>query len=383
MVDTILCIDCGTTSLKAALLSDKYTVEAYSKQDFDAPGADAWFRALCRAVRELKEKNPDAGIEAVCVSGNGPTLVLDGGLECGDGKNRTLLWNENPVPPRPMPQVVAESHSMFIPRLWLLREMFPDDWKRAHHIFSGPEYLIFALTGTPLSILPDARYRPAYWNCDELLRSGFGEDDVQKLPPFVGMGEFAGKVSAKSAIATGLFEGTFVFCGAPDFIVALIGTGTLFPGMVCDRAGSSEGINLCTSEPLFAPGVRTLPHPVPGLWNASVIIEKSGTRRLESEAGKNAVLSDFAQGVGVLRDAAREKKIPFSNALVMTGGQCRDESWIRQKALRAGVRIDVPWCSDGELIGDLILARVALGDFDDIQEAAMCLCKVKKSYGNI
>lgn len=377
MVDTILCIDSGTTSLKAALLSDKCTVEAYSRQPFAAPGAEAWFGALGAAVRSLKEQNPGAGIEAVCVSGNGPSLVAD----CGADGQKTLLWNE---PPSAIELAALndapQTRSLFIPRFRLLKERHSAAWSRAGRIFSGPEYLIFRLTGTALSILPGERYESAYWSRDELVRCGFSADDIEKIPPFVRMGAFAGTVSANAAITTGLLEGTLVFCGAPDFIVALLGTGAVFPGTVCDRAGSSEGLNLCTDTPLRAPGVRTLPHPVPGLWNAGVLIEQSGTRIAEGADGKAAVLEAFVRGIETLRSLSNGA---FPRTITMTGGQCADEAWIRQKAERANVRIDVPWCADAELIGDLILARVALGDFDDIQEAALCLCKAKKSYGNI
>jgi sugar (pentulose or hexulose) kinase len=377
MIDTILCIDIGTSSLKAALLSDKYTVEAYSRQEVSG-SADSWLFALKKAIASMKEQNPETGIEAVCISGNGPTLVADSG-----GRTTTLLWNENPPAAEKIHAQKYDTKSIFIPRLKLFKEIYRDEWNNAAHILSAPEFLIYKLTGTALSILPDERFGTAYWTQAELLNAGFSPSEAKKIPPFARMGSFAGKISAAAAIATGLFEGTFVFCGAPDFIVAILGTGTVFPGLVCDRAGSSEGINLCTQEPVFDAGIRTLPHPMEGLWNASVLIEKSGTRIFESQEKKEAVLEDFARGIEKLRNIADKNKIPFSNRIVMTGGQCQNESFVSQKAERAGIRIEIPWCSDAELIGDLILARVALGDFDDIQEAAMCLCKAKKSYGNI
>jgi hypothetical protein len=52
----------------------------------------------------------------------------------------------------------------------------------------------------------------------------------------------------KNAASIGLPSGVPVFDSGPDFIAALVGTATLFPGRLCDRAGSSEGLNLCSPK---------------------------------------------------------------------------------------------------------------------------------------
>ena len=94
MTDTILCIDIGTSSLKAALLPDNLRAgEIFvSRQYFSEEAvienrvAEEWLPCLAAALAELKAKNPDYAIEAVCVSGNGPTVVTDDGT--------TLLYNQ-------------------------------------------------------------------------------------------------------------------------------------------------------------------------------------------------------------------------------------------------------------------------------------------------
>ena len=375
MVDTILCIDVGTTSLKTALLSDKCIVEAFSRQEF-RPGekskiADEWFFALKNAVSDLMSQNPRAAIEAICVSGNGPTVVATYS-EHGEEKNATLLWNEADETES---KKRIDTKSLYIPRFLLFKDKFPEIWKNAEKIFSGPEYLIHKLTNSAVSILPEERFLPAYWSDDELLNCGFDSSEIKKIPPFVRMGAFAGKISAQTAIATGLLEGTFVFCGAPDFVVALLGTGTIFPGTACDRAGSSEGINFCTSKPIFGEGLRTLPSPIPGLWNVSSLIPNSGILKAENE---NLVLPEFRAAIEKLRDCARQNGEFFPPKIMMTGGQCKDKDWILKKEAAANIKIETPWCCDAELIGDLILTRVSLGDYDDYEEAAFCLCAPKK-----
>lgn len=371
MIDTILCIDIGTTSLKAALLSDRYTVEAFSRQKFNSKDtksiAEEWIFALKNAVSELKQKAPQAGIEAICVSGNGPTIVMDNGLD-----STTLLWNENyEIKSKP------ETKSLYIPRFLICKENFSGIWENSKNVFSGPEYFIYRLTGTKLSILPEERFLPAYWNEEELQNCGFAKSEMEKFPPFVKMGSFAGKLCEKIAIETELLEGTFVFCGAPDFVVALLGTGTIFPGLLCDRAGSSEGLNLAIEKPIFSEGIRTLPSAIPYLWNASALIPNSG--KLKDENPEQA-LRIFSEAISKLRKTANENGVFFPNKLTITGGQTLDDEWLQKKADAANIQISVPWCNDAELIGDLILARVALGDYDDIEEATMCLCKSMKTF---
>lgn len=393
MTDTILCIDIGTTSLKAALLSDKKTVEAYSRQTLGTNEnhniAEEWIIALKKALDEMKQQNKEVGIEAICVSGNGPTVVIENGKlknENGKMKNEklgesfTLLWNEkvnNECDFDTLNHQDYKTTSLYIPRFQILKENFSEVWNNAKKIFSGPEYLIYRMTGSELSILPEERFLKAYWSKEEMEKCGFSESDYEKLPKFKKMGSFAGKISEKCALETGLLEGTFVFCGAPDFVVALLGTGTIYPGTVCDRAGSSEGINLCTSKPIFGEEIRTLPSFIPELWNASVLIEESGTKRFINgkltNDNDNKLLSEFSEKVQTLKKCALENDEYFPDSIKMTGGQCNDLSWIKQKETAANIKINIPWCSDAELIGDLILTRVALGDYDDYDEAVFCL----------
>ncbi len=357
MTDTILCIDIGTTSLKTALLSDKREVRAYSRIEFGGGRAsDEWLNALCKATNALR-KEEKYSIEAICVSGNGPTIVSEDGT--------TLLWNERAEKPN------VSTDSIFIPRFDFFKKKYQNEWKNSAAIFGGFEFVLFKLTGNAISLLPSPDFSRAYWTNDELFRTGFTKDDAKKLPPFVNAGNFVGKITANAAIKTGLLEGTLVFAGAPDFFCALIGTGTIFPGKICDRAGSSEGLNLCTKKAIFADGIRTLPSVIPGRWNASILIPESG--RLKSE-NPQKLLDIFCKSVEKLKNEAKKNGEDFSDEIKITGGQSKDLYWILQKEEASKTKIIATWCSDAELIGDLILARVALGDYDDITEACEILC---------
>ena len=399
MTDTILCIDIGTSSLKAALLPDNLRAgEIFvSRQYFSQAAvvenrvAEEWLPCLKAAVAELTAKNPDYAVEAVCVSGNGPTVVSEDGT--------SLLYNQLFVNGSrgqagnlngQKKLALKNTKSLFIPRFCGFKLNFPFSWNDSAHIFGAPEFLIHELTGESVAILPEERFLPAYWNEDELKKCGFSEDDCKKFPGFVKAGNFVGKVSASAAIATGLLEGTLVFAGAPDFVVALIGTGTVLPGRLCDRAGTSEGLNLCTSKPVFAEGLRTLPSVVSGLWNVSYLINSSQSLRGHRETslcenpshGENPSVNSVASvrkfdelshGINLLREAALSNGEYFPDFMTITGGQALNESLVAQKEAACGLKIKKMPCADAELLGDLILARVGLGDYDDITEAVFAI----------
>ena len=411
MKDAVLCVDIGTSSLKAAYMADSPKSIAYARYTFTEKQpskiASEWIVALKSCLEELKQKAPDTGIEAVCISGNGPTVVSEDGT--------TLMWYENPA------TTVKNTKSLFLPRLDGFRKLYQNQWYESPHIFSGPEYLIYLLTGTPLTILPEERYLEYYWTESELKEQGFSKEESKKLPPFVKPGSLAGKITEKAALQTGLLEGTLVFCGGPDFIVALLGTDTLETGRMCDRSGSSEGINLCTPVPIEGSSIRTLPSIIPGMWNAGVIIPDTGRRfaiykeKVESVIGQKithknlvaqivnyneedgislltpelrrqgmAVIHDVTHqlwaAVNILKSACQKAGIPEPACMTITGGQALNEIWTQVKCNALCLPITITECVDAELVGDNILTRVTLGYYDSLEEAAFCLVKKARVY---
>ena len=85
-------------------------------------------------------------------------------------------------------------------------------------------------------------------------------------------------VSADASSRTGLPAGLPVVAAGSDFMAALIGSGATAPGLVCDRAGTSEGINYCSRRPSDDPRLRDLPHAVEPYWNVArdPVVDRSG-----------------------------------------------------------------------------------------------------------
>ena len=436
-----LCADIGTTSLKAALVSDKGQVLSFSKIEFTSTDkskiALEWFEALKESISTLKKnqieslsenknlvdsKTGTLNIDAICISGNGPTIVSEDGT--------TLLWNA-PVDSSLIPDIkkilppeLSEkfSHSLFLPRILAFKNLYKNQFEK-QKIFSGPEYLIWSLSNSQITILPEDRYEAAYWN-DQVLTAIGGSTANSSSPeknestgincspsmgPFVKPGFNCGTITKEIASQLKISSSAKVIAGGPDFTVALIGTNTLQQGKLCNRAGSSEGLNWCTAKPVFASGIRTLPSVIPGLWNASILSHNSGDRIADSkqayekennveisfsqyiklcleEKDKNGAqilqeLSDFFKdGISKLRTLSKENNIPLRETVMVTGGQAKNPLWLNHKAECSQINLATCEIPDSELIGDAVLASYGLGLYDSIQEAAEKMVKIKNVF---
>lgn len=420
MSKVLLCVDIGTSSLKTAFITPEGSVLSYARVGFSGSGVrgekqaqpvpfdgSLWIIALQKAFSQLRIDSPQAELLGVCISGNGPTLATESG--------KVLLWNHS-IPSHIQEQVFKElaptlRSSIFIPRLKLFQTVFPRQWQSSSVILSGPEYLIWRLTDTAATILPEQRYTQAYWTEQHLSQADI---DKKKLPPFVSPGTMAGGVTQEASTRTGIPQGTPVFCGAPDFIVALIGTNTLHPGAICDRAGSSEGINLCLAinpteiiQNYGIEGLRILPSVIPDLWNASVLLPSSGS---QFSALKRAVAPhmDYPHFVeALLRDPSLDKKsffymedialkvkdgfeklsllahltgTPLPTTLCTAGGQAKNPRWLEYKSRVMHIPIETTTCPDSELMGDAILAYTHMGLFSNLQEGAEKLVQTACRY---
>ncbi len=361
MDECVLAVDVGSTSLKAGLIERDGKVLAMCSVPYSAPEnrfvAEGWIWALKGAIDKLKagvaalrqaqEPQVEAPqIIALAISGNGPTLVSETGL--------TLRWNEYPAARLNIDETSPEeayrfANSIFLPRILLFRDLIGDEYEATAHLFSGPEYLIWQLTGNAVTILPEPRYETAYWS-NEILE-GFGIM-TGKMPAFVELGHNCGKLLPNAQELLGLPDIPVIGVG-PDFIAALIGTDTTQTGHICDRAGSSEGINLCVDKEIRAEGIRTLPGINPGLWNISVLIPDSAA------LPEDVRLQKVTDAIKLLKKLAAENGISFPTVITTTGGQAKDLAYFEKKRAalaQLGLDLVIGTCVDAELEGD---AKVA------------------------
>ncbi|MFP4424814.1 MAG: xylulokinase [Spirochaetaceae bacterium] len=383
--------------------------------------AEAWDEALTLLLRELSDYSRP---ECVVISGNGPTVV--GLTKGGAPMAPVLLWLDGRERP------IEGSRSLFLPRINWLKEEAPDAFSRLDSVVSFPEYLYYRLTGELVTISPSEEFAPYIWAPEEIERYGL---DDSLFPPNVRPGELVGRVSRLGFERFGLGEGTPVAAGGSDFLMSLVGTGAVRPGRTCDRAGTSEGINHCATEPADDSRLRSLPHVVPGLYNVAGILSSTGMlfewfRGISGQEGR-----DYVEMMREIQEMAHAEEIPWffpslhqgaawefrrgmfielgarhgrgemGLAVVLSigfavreaieimgengiepvelracGGQAKNAPWNQMKSDIVGLPILVPEVEDAELVGDACAAFMALGEYESLAEASEGLVHFSRRY---
>jgi xylulokinase len=268
--------------------------------------------------------------------------------------------------------------------------------------------------------------------------------DRGKFPPFLRPGDLIGTignaVAARFGFKSGVGKsgGVKVFAAGPDFFVSILGTGTVKPGQGCDRAGTSEGINLCTEERNTDTRLMSYGHPIKPWWNCSGIISTSGRaiawgREIlgmsdqdhrafydlagTAEAGAGGVIFlpylagerapiwdpnarglfaglSLAAGRGVIARAIAEG-VCFSirdvitvmeetssplRELRVTGGPAESPFLNQLKADITGRRVLVPERKDAELTGLAVIGTASLGYYGSFAEAAEAMVSIDREY---
>ncbi|MDR1363954.1 MAG: sugar kinase, partial [Spirochaetaceae bacterium] len=396
----VLCADIGTTSLKAAFINIETAaagrLTAFTREVYCAGAAandalmweGAFYRAVKTLLADLLAESPRARVEALCISGNGPTLVpVKGGGKAGWDPLPPLHWFSPSFTPETLP--AAAKTSFFLPHAAYFRQNNPELYAKTSLFLSCQEWLSARLGAEPVTVLPTSYYRPYYYDDNQCAAFSL---DSRKFPAFAPLGSIIGHVSVEAARNSGLSAGIPVIAGGPDFIMALLGSGAIAPGLVCDRAGSSEGINVCVSakpDAAAARSLRVLPHAIEGLWNVSVVLPESGSifdryrlesgqqdvpyevmlrRMIDSGSSIHPVLQEIVDGVRRALETLREAGYPVSE-MRHSGGQSKSPAWNRLKARACGCVLLIPEISDAELAGDAAAVMLALGDAPNISSA--------------
>ncbi len=398
MIECAAVFDIGTSSLKGALIDKDGKVYKTGRLFFPSRIiAENWLISFENLFKQFSDfaNLKEIKIVGICISGNGPTLI-----SVSQNKNQLLLWNEtNPKTEKDTlnsSSTNKKTKSIFLPRFELFKELYPEEFKNAEYIFSGQEFLIYKLTGKAVTVLPEKRYTPAYWTDEEL---ELFQIEKSKIPPFVELGA-----------ECGTYRDIPVFAGPPDFISALIGTNTLSAGKACDRAGSSEGVNLCVAEipaKEKLDGLLVLPSPLAPLWNVSYKLSNSGNifyDYIKENGGNFMDFDSFMQSISeipksengdypdsvagegkrIVENLARQIKegmdalenaTGFKPVYTLCGGQANCKLWCEMKSELTGRKFQKQQISDAELLGNTAIVFSSIGKYKNIAEAAKNICK--------
>ncbi len=271
----LLCIDIGTSYLKAAIVTrdgailekGRAPLSLFESDGYTCIEPAEWLPALRKICLGFKSLG---GIAALSVTGNGPSLIA---VSRGQlALKPALSWMDRSCASeaRTIGELAGKPYdpSFYLAKALRLARVFGLDeiWR----FFSGPEYLAFILGAEPASYLPSEGYEPFIWNSPFHEALGL---PASLFPPYAGPGTVIGHTKQT---ATGLPAGIPIIASYPDFLAAIAGTSCIEPGRICDRTGSSETLNACSSGYDDTDRLLRLPHLVPDYWNLSGGVSTSG-----------------------------------------------------------------------------------------------------------
>lgn len=430
----VLSIDVGTSAMKGGIISLEGGLLSFcripladtSRNDFLDWDGLIWNRTLKELIKTLSNKTPlkQLNIRAVVVSGNGPTIVpigFDGNLV-----GRSHLWMDK------REKIIPSQKSFFLPAAAWIKENKPDVYEKTQYFLGCPEYISYILTGSFTGFTATEEFDSYIWTNNGI---DAYELDSDKFPELIRIGMPIGSVTTAAETSTGIPYGLPVFAGGSDFIMAIIGTGTVVPGRTCDRAGTSEGINYCSDIPVENDRIRTLPHVIDGYYNAAGILSSTGAifewfRRISGQKDKSysdmmneireinhshdipgfypslhrgevwefsgglfvglevnhgpaemgrAVTNGIAYGVRDLVETLERNNCPI-DSLRVSGGQGRSSVWNQMKADVTGKLIEIPSVIDTELMGNACTGFTGSGFFSSLKESTESLVKIIKIH---
>jgi len=448
----LLTIDIGTSNFKSALWDFDGNRLSFESFPLSAGNSDGvrhevdcvqWLRAFEDCCKLPAQDGNLAQVKAVLISGNGPTLVPVLGepvlekcglsLEALDARlwldRRALKYQAQ------IAQVMGGfvDASFFLPKTLAIKNDENELYRRVKHFLGCPEYLAYAITGQARTVFPSDGFDRWFWD-DAVLKKL--DLDAAKFPPFIRPADAYGTILPQIAEHFGFAKDVPVITGGPDFFAAILGSGVTEPCQLCDRTGSSEGINLCTQNRVNDKRLMSYAHPVKPYWNLSGIISTSGkaiewcrdllglstyddffAMARESKPGsgglvflpslageREPVLDPFARGLwsgiglssgrrefansvleGIafaIRDTINvmEETGAMAKQLHVTGGLASNALVNQIKADVTGMEVLEPVYKEAELLGLAVIGACYLGKYSSFAEASSVMVRIEKQY---
>jgi len=428
MNDKVLAVDIGTSSIKAGVIDKKGIPLSCRKIFYEDIGGDVynwkteyWIDSLKKILKDLPLLEE---IEAVVFSGSAPSVIpID---KNGNYISEALLWLDNKK------IEIEDKNSFFLPEIAWFKENRKDIYSNISCFMPLSGFFPYLLTGELKEPLPNKEFIPYIWTDASIKKLGI---ECSVFPQFVATGDLIGYVSQKGSSEFFLKKGIPVFAGANDYLMALLGTGTIFEGAVCDRAGTSEGINYCSKKNMEFNKLRVLPHIIEGLYNISGILDSSGKifdwfRKISGQENRSYAelikeiskvihnndhlyffpslkrnsIWQFSGGAFVGLEikhgipetgAAVLKSIGFSvrevlrtmesysmdvQEIRLTGGQAKNSLWNQMKADMTGKKLLALEVEESELIGCACTAFKGLGLYSSLTQASQEMVRIKDVY---
>ena len=271
----LVAVDLGTSAVKAGVLSPGGRLRGFARVPYGllldgAPGRaeqrpDAWWTALVRGVGIAgAQAAVDGPLEpiAICIVGQGPTLVATGAD--GHALAPAITWLDRRAGHDTAAAAAAIGRQGWVVgllgRARLLAALRPEVVESATWLLAAWDHVAFRLTGVAAAALQD----PAEAITSAEARAAGLDERI--APPPARAGSVIGRLRAGPAAELGLPLDLPVVAGANDAIATFLGAGLTVPGQAIDTGGTSGGFGLYVEGRAAAPPLWTGPAPLPGLF---------------------------------------------------------------------------------------------------------------------
>ena len=420
LIRHVLAIDVGTTFIKYACINAEGGVSHYHKMPLqygtpiEKTNIYHWFQQLVESIDTIP-RSLRTEIAAVTVSGQGPSLLP---LTHSGHIQVPLLFRATLDDMHTVSSV--HSQSQYIPFALRYLQINPHLRISLHKWVPIPEYFVYQLCGKVVAMLPSKKYRRYYWTASALRQVGL---KYASFPSYAYMGNIIAPLNDEITNRCGLPKGIPLFCGGLDFYMSIIGTDCYRAHTICDRAGSTQGLNFIGWSARHNPIFQPYPLLSRKIENNSLLILNSGTilrqaeekdfhavrRFMHNESLKNAPrlptikrkgmveipyaytrsTQDRHEIVRALESILFTMRYAFDLLSIgqhrqvrvtLSGGQASVAQWNQLKADMVGVEFQYFQLLDAELLGGAAVVFCALKVYPSISDAASCISVPTQKY---
>jgi xylulokinase len=431
----LLGVDLGTSSVKVGVFQPDGDLLSFARAVYEAPAGateadpESWWAATAAAIRQATSDLDANEISAVCVGGQGPTLVLVD--EVGRPVRAALTWMDT----RSAPQAARLAKTVgsdrvtwsLVPRLAWVAQHEPHTLARARWALQAWDFLACRLAGGQVGVASTFA-GDVVWRDDWLAAAGL---ERSLVPRSVDAGVAYAYTDGAWAAQAGLPSGIPVVGGINDGIGSIVGAAGSVVGRATDPGGAAGGLALAWDAPVSVPGVSAwsgiapATHIIGGAfvaggrvldwWAAACDRDTSDVLALAAEAPPGAaglvclpflagerspIWDPSARGAfigltfehgpshlarAVLESTAFELRM-LTDAVLgagtrieelrVCGGQARSRLWNQVKADVTGLPAHVPRLPEVALMGDAICAAVGVGLYPDLLAAGEAMVHI-------
>jgi xylulokinase len=421
-------IDLGTSSVKVGVFASDGQLLSFARRSYAQSETDpeVWWRATAGALREAGSDLDLRSAKAVCVGGQGPTLVLVD--EQIKPARSALSWQDTRASQQ-ADRIPGAAFSL-VPKLLWIAENEPSTLHQSRWALQAWDFIAARLTGGTTAAT--TFHGDVVWRADFLETAGMSGTRV--IPPQVDAGVTYATTGGQWADEAGVPSGIAVVGGMNDGVGSIVGAAGSMVGRATDPGGAAGGLALSWHTALSGPGASAWAGLVPGTvilggafaaggravdWWTDIVgdsdLRSTLSQAAEAEAGAHglvflpflagersplwdpyargaflglsfdhgkthlarAVVESTAYQLRLLAEAILELGARIDE-LRVCGGPAQSELWNQIKADVLGSPVSVPRLTEVALMGDAICAAIGAGFHPDVATAGEAMVQIDK-----